>query len=307
MGRRRFLLGSAGLMVMTACGGDGEGGRGGAVGSPSTAAVATELTVNLGQLFDPTAAFARVGVEQRLTFGLFDFEGAPLADEPTELSFELALESPAGATEPARRPLDEPAGATFHTEGLPRGYYPVHFTPDEAGTWSATTEVEGQQLRALFEVGPEGGPGVHEVGQPVPSFDTPTVEDALGVEPICTRAEQCPFHDLTFADALTSGAPVVLSVSTPAYCQVAICGPVLDLLVDAAVDYPGVTFVHAEPFVRPTPSDPFGAGVTAAMEAMGLGFEPSLFLVDATGTLAERLDNIYDLVELRDALDRLTS
>ena len=64
--------------------------------------------------------------------------------------------------------------------------------------------------------------------------DTPTFDDARGVDPICTRSpEPCPFHDRTLTDVVESGEPVALLISTPGFCQTAICGPVLELLMEA--------------------------------------------------------------------------
>ena len=44
------------------------------------------------------------------------------------------------------------------------------------------------------------------------------------------------------------------------------------------------------------------------MRATGLdhaGFEPSMFFIDATGTIVERLDNVVDRSEMNEAIDRL--
>jgi hypothetical protein len=41
------------------------------------------------------------------------------------------------------------------------------------------------------------------------------------------------------------------------------------------------------------------------VDALGLTFEPCLFLVGADGVVAERLDTIYDRAELTEALARL--
>ena len=76
---------------------------------------------------------------------------------------------------------------------------------------------------------------IPQVGAPLPPFDTPTVEDGRGVNPICTREPACPLHDVsTQSSALSAGQPVAYLIGTPAYCQTAVCGPVLDLLLDRA-------------------------------------------------------------------------
>ena len=91
-------------------------------------------------------------------------------------------------------------------------------------------------------------------------------------------------------------SPVYL-VGTPAHCQTGICGPVLDLLVDASKQFPGVQFVHAEVY-----ADDAATVVAPAVSALQLDYEPLLFLVGADGVVRHRLDVIYDSVELRQRL-----
>ena len=70
------------------------------------------------------------------------------------------------------------------------------------------------------------------------------------------------------------------------------------------VTRPEVTSVHAE--VYASPQGP--AGDTApVVAAMGMTFEPSLFVVGADGIVVERLDFVFDRVELNAALDLAVS
>jgi hypothetical protein len=322
LGRRAFLTRSGQLAgglwlagptaaLLASCSDDGSGDEGsGAEGSGAegsgedgTASTSAARTAELGALFDPTATYARVGIPQRLTFGLFSSPGAPLADPPAELTMQIAqLTSSEGAT----NPVGEAEAVPLRIEGLPRGYYMLRFTPEEQGVYEVTTALEGEPLVSRFEVGPAEGPGVVQIGSEMPAAATATTDQTLGVDPLCTRAQNCGFHERSFAEVLESAeGPVALSVSSPAYCAVAICGPVLDLVVDVAPEYPDVTFVHAEPYQNPVPGDPFGNGTAAVMEDLGLTFEPSLFLV-RDGILVDRLDSIYDLGELREALNALS-
>jgi hypothetical protein len=292
--RRAFLAGAAGSAVLVAC---GDGGTG-ADGPPTSEASGGPV---LGALFNPGPDYATEGQPQRLTFGLFDEDRAPLADPPEELQFQLLYGSDMATAEA----VGEPLGVALHAEGLPRGYYPVRFTPDRAGLWIASTELDDYQLISRFQVGTADQAQVVAIGAAMPSQATATKADDLGVTPLCTRETPCPFHELSLPDALAMGKPIALSVSTPAYCQVAICGPVLELLIAAAPDYDEITFIHVEPYQHPVPGNPDGNGTVEAMGALGLDFEPSLFLVDGNGRLADRLDFIYDTAELTNALDWL--
>jgi hypothetical protein len=134
------------------------------------------------------------------------------------------------------------------------------------------------------------------------SLATPTTKDPRGVDPICTRDPACPLHDSSLDEVLGRGRPVAFLVATPAYCQVDVCGPVLDLLVDQGDTFGGVEMVHAEVYTDDTLES-----ATEAVRAYKLPTEPVLYLAGADGTIRERLDNIYDTTELAAALEKLVS
>jgi hypothetical protein len=143
-------------------------------------------------------------------------------------------------------------------------------------------------------------------GQQLPPLVTPTAGHPEGIDPLCTREPACPLHDLAVADVLEAGEPLALLVATPALCQTAYCGPVLDTLLDLAPDFPGVRLLHLEVYANAADvggnyADPAIELATQVVE-LGLRFEPSLFLADRSGTVVERIDNIFDASELRAAL-----
>jgi hypothetical protein len=302
MDRRTVLSWGLGVAAVAACGGDDSADTGSPAG-PTEPDGTGPATIALAQLFDPAPTYVRAGSAQRLPFGLSDLQRAPLPDPPGELAFQLFTD----VDEIGGLPVGDPIVAPYRDEGLPRGYYAVRFTPDRPGIWLAQTDVDGQVLHATFQVGPEGGPGVVPVGAAMPAPTTATDADDLDVTPLCSRDQPCGFHQHSLDEVVGRGSPVVVSVSTPAYCQTAICGPVLDLLVDAAPEHPGVRFVHLEPWQEPVPGDPFANGPVDAVGALGLDFEPSLFLVDGDGVIVDRLDHVYDAGELRAALSDLSS
>jgi hypothetical protein len=188
---------------------------------------------------------------------------------------------------------------------IPRPYYALRFTPEQAGLYTVETEVEGQTLSGPFQVAEEDEPGVVQIGQPLTPVETPTVENPLGVDPLCTREPPCALHDESLDAVMAEGRPTAFLISTPAFCQTGICGPVLDLLIEARADYPDLSFVHTEVYQQPEPGNPTAGGVVGAVEDYGLTFEPSLFLIDGDARLVDRLDNIYDATELRESLDRI--
>lgn len=287
------LVGAAGGLGLAACGGDDDAAGGD--GDASTASEPTESDRVL-VLMTNAAATQAAGEEGRLPLGVGDSTGALLLDAPDSLS--ITVEDQEGtevqaATEVPRRDA-----------GLERAYYPLAFTAPAAGFYVARAELDGQPLEAAFEVSATDAVVIPRPGQPLPATPTPTTADAGGVDPICTADPQCPLHEVDLEEVLGT-APVAVLVSTPAFCATAICGPVLDLFEAAAEAHPDITFIHVEPYASGTlveEEGPSADNLSPAVEAWSLPFEPCLFLVDAEGTVVERLDVIYDADELDAAL-----
>jgi hypothetical protein len=144
----------------------------------------------------------------------------------------------------------------------------------------------------------------------MPDLHTPTTADARGVDPICTAEPACPLHAVDLADARLQGKPIALLVSTPAYCQLAICGPVLDVLLDARTPFgESLTSIHVEVYrsAAEVQDDPSQATLAPAVAGLNLAFEPCLFLIAADGRIAKRLDTIFDAVEIREELTALVA
>jgi hypothetical protein len=57
-------------------------------------------------------------------------------------------------------------------------------------------------------------------------------------------------------------------------------------------------FVHAEVYTDDTATTP-----APAVDAAGLTYEPALFITDATGTVVQRLDAVWNEEELLEVLD----
>jgi hypothetical protein len=290
--RRQFLLG-AGAVLLTACGGsDGDDTTAGDTSStrddPGTTGSTGGLV--LGFAFNPNG-FLVAGRPQRTSAVLFESSGgfATVEAAPEELSL---VATPAGGGEAVN------ATVARHGEDLDRPYYPAELTFPTPGVWEVVADLgDGTTLRREVQVS-ESVP-FPQIGDPLPAVPTPTVADPLGVSTICTRSPACPFHEVSLTDALTQGRPVAVLLSTPAYCQVAVCGPVLDLLVEAHPQTHAV--IHVEVFPNGSGTDP-GTPSPVLTEGFHLDFEPVLYVAGADGTITSRLDSIYDGDELTAAL-----
>lgn len=196
-------------------------------------------------------------------------------------------------------PLGDRIEAT-RRDAVPAPYYDFRTTIDTAGFYALVVD-DGPAEGASFDVAEPDAVSIPSAGDPLPPFDTPTTSDARGVDPICTREpEPCPFHELTLTEALASGMPVVYYVGTPAFCSTGSCAPGLESLIEVQPEFGDTfAFVHAEVYVDTTATT-----VAPAVEALGLFYEPALFVTDDTGVVVERIDAVWNTDELVEALRR---
>jgi hypothetical protein len=287
--RRAVLAGGASLALLAACGKSGDGSANDSVLSLEPGGDQRVLIAN----FAYGGGYLISGAPQRLIY-LVGLGGAPTTDAPPELTFQLSLDGD---------DVGDPITVAAQTDGVPVPYFPVRATFDRPGLWKATTEIDGTEDSSTFQVSEPADVPLVQPGQSMRPLDTPTVDDHRGVEPICTDAPECPLHAQTLTAALATGQPTALLVATPAYCQTSLCGPVLTLLLEEVANHPQMQFVHAEVYTDAAAVGDVSQATTAPIiDTYGLTFEPSLFVADATGTVQTRLDNVYDRVELREAL-----
>ena len=216
---------------------------------------------------------------------------------PDTLSFQITKDG--AATTPVTT-------VSSHTDGVPIGYFPLVTSFDAPGNYQAVTTIDGQPSTQAFSVFDPSSTKLIPIGAKMVAVETPTVANGQGVVPICTRpAGTCPFHTQTLSQALATAKPVALLISTPEFCQIGVCGPVLDLLMTASAQHPDMQFVHAEVYANAEAlKDLEKAKLTQVVDAYGLTYEPSLYVADPTGTVVDRLDYIFDATDLDASLSK---
>lgn len=279
--RRAFLAASGGLLTAATVGS--------ALGWPETAGAARNKALSALVLSSDLYASPS---PQRFVFGTAKgarFNAGPAAQVgfvPPGVTGEVTVEK-----------LD----ATLHKAGLPkgRGVYGVEAVFDVPGNWQAFAFIEGKRVPFAIQV--KERPEAPIVGAAAPRAPSPTKTDRLGVKPICTRRPQCPLHTVSLSEVIGAGTPVAVLFATPALCQSAYCGPVLDELLDTMLPYEGrVTFVHVEIYTSNR-----GATLSPTVDAWGLPSEPWLFTIDGAGTIRGRLDGAFGGDEITKHLDSL--
>ncbi len=188
--------------------------------------------------------------------------------------------------------------APIHSTDIVIPYWPIVVQIDQPGTF--TLRLDGDDgFGAAFQVSDPSQVTMPYIGSPLPPFDTPTVDNHRGVEPYCTLTPKpCPLHDVTLTQALASGAPVAYMIGTPAHCQTGTCAPALEFLVKSHSRVGDkIVMVHADVY-----SDDAATTVAPAVSALGLEYEPVLYLIK-NGTVVDRVDVIWDQQELDERID----
>ncbi len=272
-------------------------------------------TPQLVALFSPDHVIA-AGIRQRVPFAVVDL-GDLTIDDDAELPVRVLLDGEViDSTSVVGRVVEhghvDPEAEPDHQHADLLRYFALRTMLPEPGVY----DIE-------VDFGPDAGSGRLPVqafdpsevpvvvpGAKLPAISTPTISNPEGISPLCTRApEACPFHEHDVADVLAEGRPLALLVATPALCLTAYCGPVVETMIDVAPDFGDVSFVHLEVYANASEvggnyDDP-AIELAKPVTDLGLAFEPSLILVNASGTIIDRIDNIYDRDELSTALSTL--
>jgi hypothetical protein len=260
--------------------------------------------------------------ENRFQLGLVDQEaGLPLTGATLHAQF-ICFDTEEGT--PAFEADLEPVTLTktythTHADGTieaheagETGAYITYANFDRPGNWGVVITGEtadGEELEGAgltFNVLEEKF-GL-AVGDPAPRSVQLIASDVDDIHDIDTSLEPNEnMHNMTIADAVTSGKPTVVGFATPAYCQTQICGPVKEIMDDLYGDYEGeVNFIHVEPYdvprMRSGDCESIADCIVPAVNEWRLPNEPWLFVVDAEGNIAAAFDGIASLEEIEAAL-----
>lgn len=197
-----------------------------------------------------------------------------------------------------------------------RGIYVTNLTFPEAGTYGIEFKTQAgsaaaETIRMTFDVEPSSG--VVKVGDHAPSSKTPTAADAGGnLTTISTDPSPDPaFYQTSIDQDLANHTPFVVIFATPKFCTSAQCGPTLDRIKPFAARYPGVAFIHVEPYKLKLESGTLQADLdgqgnlqqTDVTAQWGLLSEPWVFVVDRDGIVRGSFELIFSDQELTAALD----
>jgi hypothetical protein len=308
-------------LVAVACGGDDD------VASGAAAAEVDFSAEEIGRDFTPEFQVrvmnSALGIgPTRLTIGLSNAAALIQGAEGTlrvyrvddgdtgKLVGEHVLHSASIASETEHEHAD--GSAHLHEDPVATVYY-ANVDFDASGEWgvvlSVTIDGEARDaVRAAFVV-QDRTPEPH-IGDPLPASTNLTLRDVDDISTVSSALEPiAALSELTVAEALATGKPVLVAISTPAFCVSRICGPVLEQVVYPLYEEFGdnVQFVHVEPFLLDEARANGRLVAVPLLAEWNLRSEPWIFLADRDGLVAAKFEGIASIEEVRETLLRLVA
>ena len=194
-------------------------------------------------------------------------------------------------------------------EGI-RGLYVGELNFDRAGEWMLEVSLpraDGSRATLSFPVTVADRTSAPGVGEPAPASRNRTLADVESVNELSTGAEPDPaLYELTIAEALEAGRPLVIVFASPGFCTNALCGPQAEILTVLRERHGDrATFIHVDLYENPLEIRSMGLGVaieTPLLREWGLRTPEWTFIVGADGLVAGRFEAFAPEAELEEAL-----
>lgn len=148
------------------------------------------------------------------------------------------------------------------------------------------------------------------IGTPLPASTQLILRDVVDLADIDSSKNPIPeLHDLTVAEALASGKPVLVAIATPAFCYSRLCGPVMQAVVIPLWQQfsDSIQFIHIEPFELKEARTTGRLVPVTLLREWNLQSEPWIFVADRYGIVVAKFESIVDLEEVRSVLIDLVS
>ena len=151
-----------------------------------------------------------------------------------------------------------------------------------------------------------------DIGEKAPIIQTKVINDKNLIETITSDPNPDPsLYQISLDRALEKNIPILITLSTPGYCQSSTCGPQTQVLSDLNNNFMNdqVQFIHIEIYDNPDEmkaSGDISIGIQSSqISEWGIKTEPWTFLIDNNGTIVERYEGFVSLEELREDINNL--
>ena len=195
-----------------------------------------------------------------------------------------------------------------------RGTYVTEMTFDRPGQWRLDIEVDqGENAGAASITLEVSGDGyVPQIGTVPPLSENKTLRRSGSIEKVTTDYSPDPdLYQLTVAEAVATGLPMVVVFASPAFCTSPTCGPQTDTVSELKDGYVGqANFIHVEIYDNPEEiqGDLSKAELAKPLTDWGISDVPGwfneswTFVLHGDGRIAQRFEGYATLEELEAAL-----
>lgn len=242
---------------------------------------------------------------QRVGFVLSDERGLVRLPVARVRSYFYA----SGTDGPREGPVESGVARFFEFPFKVRGMYSLDLTLDRSGTWGLEVEVpraDGSTVVTSFTFPVAERALAPVVGEAVPRTRNRTQRDVGSLSELSTGRDPAPaLYQMSVAEALETGRPLVVVFASPAFCTNALCGPQVELVGDLAEQYGDrANFIHIDLYENPAEiqGNLDRAVRTPILKEWGLETDEWTFVVDGAGRVAARFEAFVTRSELEEAL-----
>ena len=179
------------------------------------------------------------------------------------------------------------------------------------GLWNVKISFGEPEQTVQSTIIVKANPDAPNVGEQAPAIKTKTVNDTNPINTLTSDPDPDPnLYAVSLDQALRQNIPVVVTLSTPGYCQTAMCGPQTKVLSDLSdSNSENIVFIHVEIFENPLEmkitGDPSVGVESESIIEWGISTEPWTFLIDQHGIINERYEGFVSKEELQEDIDTL--
>jgi hypothetical protein len=267
---------------------------------------AAQSTPSAENAIVPQLAFSEAVVGTNRVALVLVRNNTPLNDPNIKVDMRFAK------LEGSEAPVSHKDSARYYGEGLPVGFYVTYPTFDSAGKWvvevSSQMPNESTVSTSQLVIDVKAKSIAPNVGEKSKSFATPTLADTPAEQISSGQPINPALYQISLDDALASGKPTAILFGTPAFCASATCGPSLKVLDGLQAEYgEQINFIHVEVYAYPFSESAAKGVLSEGMKAWGIPTEPWLYLIDANGVIAARVEGGITHDEIAPALAQLAA
>ena len=236
--------------------------------------------------------------ENRFVFAIIDNDQNPISIPNIKINLTNSNQT---TTAYNARFEEWPSGKT--------GVYVSHPYFDIFGTWNIKTTISPNNitLNTNFIVATESK--TPTIGEPAPKSTNKTRFSHPNLSEITSDIEpNLDLYTFTIKESVENSNPILLTFSTPGFCQTATCGPQVKIISDLSAKYKNtVNFIHVEIYDNPHELALHFAKrrIAPTVSEWGIFTEPFTFLVDKNGIVSAKYEGFATYSEIESDLTKL--